>query len=199
MKKFMKIKTRSELGMNERGRAMRRAVAIVLAHMVLLGCVFGSEGQKTPKELAVVAYSVRVPVGDEFSERVFGLWLRELKDKNPVTLAGDYHKLVDAQYPLAETAFELSNESQPEANAAKVVIAGHVTPREEGAYRIDFTELGRPPIYSGTTGLTIRPKERRVLRLPVVELGNGDKLETVVLLWYTTSDESGEKSSLEIE
>jgi hypothetical protein len=27
---------------------------------VLLGCVFGSEGQKTPKELAVVAYSVRV-------------------------------------------------------------------------------------------------------------------------------------------
>ena len=65
---------------------MRRAVAIVLAHMVLLGCVFGSEGQKTPKELEVVAYSVRVPVGDEFSERVFGLWLRELKDKNPVTL-----------------------------------------------------------------------------------------------------------------
>ena len=49
------------------------------------------------------------------------------------------------------------------------------------------------------TELTIRPKERRVLRLPVVELGNGDKLETVVLLWYTTSDESGEKSSLEIE
>jgi hypothetical protein len=94
--------------MNERGRAMRRAVAIVLAHMVLLGCVFGSEGQKTPKELAVVAYSVRVPVGDEFSERVFGLWLRELKDKNPVTLAGDYHKLVEAQYPLAQAEFELT-------------------------------------------------------------------------------------------
>jgi hypothetical protein len=107
---------------------MRRAVAIVLAHMVLLGCVFGSEGQKTPKELAVVAYSVRVPVGDEFSERVFGLWMRELKDKNPATVAGDYHKFVDAQYPLAQTAFELSNESQSEANATKVVLAGHVTP-----------------------------------------------------------------------
>jgi hypothetical protein len=73
-----------------------------------------------------------LPAGDEFSERVFGLWLRELKDKNPVTLAGDYHKLVDAQYPLAQAAFELSNESQPEANAEKVVIADHVTPREEG-------------------------------------------------------------------
>jgi hypothetical protein len=81
----------------------------------------------------------------------------------------------------------------------KLCLRVTVTPREEGAYRIDFTELGRPPIYCGTTGLTIRPKERRVLRLPVVELGNGDKLETVVLLWYTTSDESGEKSSLEIE
>ena len=178
---------------------MRRAVAIVLAHMVLLGCVFGSEDQKTPKELAVVVYSVRVAAGDDFSERMFGLWLRKLKEKSPVTLGGDYHKIVDAQYPLDQAAFELSNESQPEANAAKVVLAGHVTPLEEGAYRIDFTELGRPPIYSGTTGLTIRPKERRVLRLPVVELGNGDKLETVVLLWYTTSDESGEKSSLEIE
>ena len=129
----------------------------------------------------------------------FGWWLRELKDKSPVTLGGDYHKIVDAQYPLDQAAFELSNESQPEANAAKVVIAGHDTPREEGAYRIDFTELGRPPIYSGTTGLTICPKERRVLRLPVVGWGNGDKLEAVVLLWYTTTDESGEKSSLEIE
>jgi hypothetical protein len=77
----------------------------------------GSEGQKPPKELAVVVYSVRVPGGDDFSERVFGLWLRELKDKSPVTLAGDYHQIVDAQYPLDKAAFELSNESQPEANA----------------------------------------------------------------------------------
>jgi hypothetical protein len=51
----------------------------------------------------------------------------------------------------------------------------------------------------GHNGINIRPKERRVLRLPVVALGNGDKVETVVLLWYTTSDESGEKSSLEVE
>jgi hypothetical protein len=93
---------------------MRRAVAIVLAYMVLLGCVFGSEVQKTPKELAVVVYSVRVAAGDDFSERVFGLWLRELKDKGPVTLAGDYHKIVDAKYPLDKATFELSNESQPE-------------------------------------------------------------------------------------
>jgi hypothetical protein len=155
-------------------------------------------GRKLRKELAVVVFCAS-GAGDDFSERMFGLWLRELKDKSPVTLAGDYHKIVDAQYPLDQAAFELSNESQPEANASKVVLTGHVAPREEGAYRMTFSELGRPPIYSGTTGLTIRPKERRVLRLPVVELGNGDKLETVVLLWYTTSDESGEKSSLEIE
>ena len=127
------------------------------------------------------------------------MWLRELKKKSLVTLAEDYHKIVDAQYPLDKATFDLSNESQPEANASKVMLTGHVTPLEEGAYRIDFTELGRAPIYSGTTGLTIRPKERRVLRLPVVALGNGDKVETVVLLWYTTSDESGEKSSLEID
>jgi hypothetical protein len=48
--------------------------------MVLLGCIFGSEDQKTPKELAVVVYSVRVASGDDYSERMFGLWLRELKN-----------------------------------------------------------------------------------------------------------------------
>jgi hypothetical protein len=90
--------------MKERGRAMRRAVAIVLAHRVLLGWVFGSEGQKTPKELAVVEYSVRVA---DFSERMFGFGLRKLKDESPVTLGGDYHKIVGAQYPLDQAAFAI--------------------------------------------------------------------------------------------
>jgi hypothetical protein len=49
----------------------------------------------------------------------------------------------------------------------------HVAPTaEQGAYRITFSELGRPPAYSGKTGLTIRPQERRVLLLPMVDLGD---------------------------
>jgi hypothetical protein len=80
------------------------------------------------------------------------------------------------------------------------VVAGHVEPAvEKGAYKITFSELGRPPAYSGKTGLTIRPKERRVLVLPAIDLGQGAILETVVLIQYKTRDEDdGEKSRFEI-
>jgi hypothetical protein len=180
---------------------MRRAVEIVLVQLILLSCVFGSQdqGQNNPKELAIVVYSVRLAAGDDFGARIYGLWLQELKDKSPYTLSGDYRKILDAKYPLNKADFDLSAESEPEEDGAKVELAGHVTPLEDGAYRIKFSALKRSPIFSGTTGLIIWPKERRILRLPVFELGNGDKVETVVLLLYKMPDQSGEKSSLEID
>jgi hypothetical protein len=56
-------------------------------------------------------------------------------------------------------------------------------------YRVEFSELGRPPAYDGKTALTIGPRERRVLVLPAVELKAGEKLETVV----ATGVKSGEE------
>jgi hypothetical protein len=51
-----------------------------------------------------------------------------------------------------------------------------------GGYVTRFSELGRPPAFDGKTALTIGPREKRVLLLPAVELGVGEKLETVVTL-----------------
>jgi hypothetical protein len=58
-------------------------------------------------------------------------------------------------------------------------IVGRVQPEKGGAeYKVEFSELGRPPAYNGKTALTIGPKERRVLVLAEVEVGVGEKLET---------------------
>jgi hypothetical protein len=57
---------------------------------------------------------------------------------------------------------------------------GRVNPEQGGVeYRVEFSELGRPPAYDGKTALTIGPREKRVLVLPAVELDAGKKLETV--------------------
>ena len=82
-----------------------------------------------------------------------------------------------------------------------LLVAGHVArASEKGAYKITFSELGRPPAYSGKTGLTVRPKERRVLMLPTIDLGKGNRLYTVVLIRYEIKDEdNGEKSRFEIK
>jgi hypothetical protein len=64
---------------------------------------------------------------------------------------------------------------------------------------ITFSELGRPPAYSGQTSLTLRPQERRVLRLPPIDFGQSAMLETVVLIQYKTRDQDdSEKSRFEI-
>jgi hypothetical protein len=69
----------------------------------------------------------------------------------------------------------------------------------EGDLRL-AVELGRPPAYNGKTALTIGPQERRVLVLPEVEFGVGEKLETVVALEYKVEKkENGLKSRFEIE
>jgi hypothetical protein len=80
------------------------------------------------------------------------------------------------------------------------VVAGHVVPRvEKGAYKITFSELGRPPAYSGQTELTIREQDHRVLMLPAIDLGLNGILETVVLIQYQTRDkDDGETSRFEI-
>ena len=104
-----------------------------------------------------------------------------------------------AEYPLGG-AFDITNETQPEDGAPKLVITGHVAPRlGQGAYKITFSELGRPPAYSGQTSLTIRMQDRRVLMLPAIDLGLGGTLETVVLIQYKTRDQDdGETSRFEI-
>ena len=143
----------------------------------------------------IAVYSVKASNLNDQED--FAGWAQHLRDgKASLTR---FPKILHAEYPLGE-AFHIANEAQPEADSPKVVVAGHVAPRAgQGAYRITFSELGRPPAYSGQTSLTLRPQERRVLRLPPIDFGQSAMLETVVLIQYKTRDQDdSEKSRFEI-
>ena len=88
-----------------------------------------------------------------------------------------------------------------EGNEEQISVVGRVNPEQGGVeYRVEFSELGRPPAYDGKTALTIGPRERRVLVLPAVELGAGEKLQTVVALQYRVEEkDNGLKSKFEIK
>ena len=170
---------------------MRRLLEIVLVQLLLLGCAIASEQQTIPGVLVIDVYSVTVP-SDAIREKDFMMWVRELKEGKADPKM--YLPTLEGEHALGE-AFDIAKEAQA-ASPPKLVVAGHVEPAAENAYKITFAELSRPPAYSGKTGLIIRPHERRVLALPTIDLGRGDNLATVVLIWYKTSDE--EKSRFEI-
>jgi hypothetical protein len=176
---------------------MRRIVEILLAQLLLLGAACGSEEQTNGKALVIDVYSARVPSGT-IEEMALTNWARDLREGKPSL--NTYPIILHADYPLGK-AFDIANEAQPEEGAPKLVVAGHVSQTsEEGAYKITFSEFGRPPAYSGKTGLTVRPKERCVLMLPTIDLGKGNRLYTVVLIRYEIKDEDkGEKSRFEIK
>jgi uncharacterized protein YceK len=174
---------------------MRRVLEIFVVQLLLLGCAVAAEQQPDEKALVIDVYSVKA--SGVTQEKGFALWAQDLREgKAPLT---EYPKILHAEYPLSE-AFDIANEAQAEADVPKFVVAGHVAPRvEQGAYKITFSELGRPPAYSGQTSLTIRSQGRSVLMLPAIDLGLDGILETVVLIQYKTGDQDdGEKSRFEI-
>jgi len=72
-----------------------------------------------------------------------------------------------------------------EGSEEQISVVGRVEPDKGGEkYKVEFSELGRPPAYDGRTALTIASKERRVFVLPAVELGTAEMLETVMALEY---------------
>ena len=78
---------------------------------------------------------------------------------------------------LSENDFDFAGEAN--ANGEKVVAQGHVTRQADGNLKVAFSELGRPPAYSGKTELTLAPGERRMLRLPIItQPDNRGNLET---------------------
>ena len=87
-----------------------------------------------------------------------------------------------------------------EGSEEQISVVGRVEPDKGGEkYKVEFSELGRPPAYDGKTALRIGPREKRVLVLPAVELDVGEKLQTVVALEYKVEEkENGLKSRFEI-
>jgi hypothetical protein len=122
---------------------MRQVLEIFVVQLLLLGCAAASEQQTNAKTLVIDVYSVKAC--DVVQQKAIALWAQNLREgKASLT---EYPKILHADHPLGE-AFDIANEAQPEDDAPKFVVAGHVAPRvEQGGYKITFSELGRPPNY----------------------------------------------------
>jgi hypothetical protein len=171
---------------------MRSLFQVVFVGLVVITCALGNE-----KKLVIDVYSVKA--SGVVQEKGFALWAKDLREGRASLT--QYPNILHEEHPLGE-AFDIANEAQPEDDSPKFVVAAHVALRvEKDAYKITFSELGRPPAYSGQTSLTIRPQDRRVLMLPAIDSGQGYLLETVVLIQYKgnpTDGDDGEKSRFEI-
>ena len=118
---------------------------------------------------------------DVVQEKAFWLWLETLK-KAEEPDAGGVPKVIHIEHPLSDKDFDVA--AQADANGQKVVVQGHVSRQADGRFKIVFSELGRPPAYSGATELTLAPGERRVLRLPILtQPGGQGNLETIAVIW----------------
>ena len=125
-------------------------------------------------------YSGAVPSG-AMQEKEFDSEFERLNEGKEPTGAW-VPKVIHIEHLLWDKDFDLNE--QADANGQKVVLQGHVSRQADGRFKIAFSELGRPPAYSGATELTLGPNERRVLRLPIITQPDGQgNLETVAVIW----------------
>jgi hypothetical protein len=128
---------------------------------------------------------------DATQEKGFWLWLGRLQ-KGEEPGGAWLPKVIHVEHPLSEKDFDIAG--QGDANGEKVVAQGHVSREADGKFKVGFSELGRPPAYSGKTELTLGPGERRVLRLPILTQPDSQgNLETIAVIWTPalTKDQNG--------
>jgi hypothetical protein len=147
--------------------------------------------------LLLDVYSVKVP-SDVAQEKGFGLWTKSLKAGGESS--HEHVPVIHGVYRLGGVGNIDKRYRTGEGSEEHITVVGQAEPAgNNGAYVVRFSELGPPPASDGKTALTIGPGEKRVLVLPAVELGVGEKLETVVRLEYKVEQkENGLKSRFEI-
>src|SRR5258707_14907878 len=138
---------------------------------------FGSEQQCGKPVLVMDVDSVTVSSNDA-QQHGFAFWTNELK-KGPTSQKAD-SRVLHEEYPLGKP-FGISEEAKDDRGHGNVAIAGRVeTGKDDGSYKISFSQLGRPRAYEGKTSLTIRSRDRRGFVVPPVRLGGGGVFGTVV-------------------
>ena len=176
---------------------MKRFLAIALLSLLTVPYGFGAGWGGLKSALILDVYSEHIQ-SDVTAEKGFALWAEALKQ--PGESSHERSPVIHAVYRL-DGAFNIQKHyTTGEGSEGEITVVAHAEPSgDSGEVDVKFSELGRPPAYEGKTELTIRPKEKRVLVLPEIELGPGEKLATVVTLEYRVEDkENGLRSRFEI-
>src|SRR5271165_4853710 len=173
-------------------RTSWRTTVLFLALLipVVAGKLAAAEDQPGADSALVIDVYSGAVAPDAIQEKSFWLWLESLK-KGEEPGAAWIPKVIHTEH-ASEKDFDVAE--QGDANGQKIVLQGHVSRQADGGLKIVFSELGRPPAYSGATELTLGPGERRVLRLPILAQPDGQgNLETVAVIWTpgVTKDQNG--------
>ena len=157
----------------------RRTCWQILSTVALVLFIDAAAAQSTaeqPYSLNIDVYSGIVPPDESNSEALL-LQLAAL-EKGVGAPPHQLANIVHIDHP-ADNAFDVAEEGQ--TNGYKVAVRAHVIKQPDGL-KINFSELGVAPAYSGATELFISPGERRLWRLPDIAAAAGATLETVVLV-----------------
>jgi len=125
---------------------------------MVLGSALGA--QEENGVLVLDVYSVNVP-SDVIHEKGVALWGKALKGGEQSS--HEYVPVIHAVYRLGGAVNIDKHYRTREGNEEQISVVGRVNP-ENGVveYRVEFSELGRPPAYDGKTALTIGQRETRV-------------------------------------
>ena len=116
-------------------------------------------------------------------EKSFALWAKALKE--PGRSSGEHAPVIHLTFRL-EGSFDIRKHyTTGEESEAQIAVLGWAEPAgDDGAYTVQFSELGRPPACDGKTALTIEPKDRLGLTKQILGLFTyqvvGRCLETTV-------------------
>jgi hypothetical protein len=161
-----------------------KAPVIFLALLIpaLAGQLAAAENQPGAEYALVIDVYSGVVGSDATQEMGFRSGLERLNEGKEST--GDWlPKVIHIEHLLPDKDFDVAE--QADANGQKVVVQGHVSRQADGNFNIVFSQLGRPPAYSGATELTLALDDRRILHLPIIaQADNHEKLETVVVTSY---------------
>lgn len=161
---------------------MRQIFGVLSVIGVVVGFAFRAQAQDGSNLLVLDVYSVKVP-SDRAHEKAFALWAKSLKASDGSS--SEHLPVIHEIYQLDRAVSIDKHYRTAEGSEEQISVVGRVEPDKGGEEcKVEFSELGRPPAYDGKTALTIAPQERRVFVLPVVDLGMGEMLETVVALEY---------------
>jgi hypothetical protein len=134
---------------------MRRVLELFLISAMVLGSALGA--QEENGVLVLDVYSVNVP-SDVIHEKGFALWAKALKGGEQSS--HEYVPVIHSVYRLGGAVYIDKHYKTGEGNEEQISVVGRVNPEQGGVeYRVEFSELGRPPAYDGKTALTIGPRE----------------------------------------
>jgi hypothetical protein len=120
---------------------MRLVLELFLISAMVLGSALGA--QEENGVLVLDVYSVNVP-SDVIHEKGFALWAKALKGGEQSS--HEYVPVIHSVYRLGGAVYIDKHYKTGEGNEEQISVVGRVNPEQGGVeYRVEFSELGRPP------------------------------------------------------